>query len=109
MLSAMKRARTLSGLLVQFFRMRWNALGTGGKSVLVVALVIAAVAALRIGMCGFGGCASGPCEMSSSPCSRASESNEPCPYAAAHADPTADPAADGESEAPADVPPCHAH
>jgi hypothetical protein len=109
----MQRARTLSGLLVQFFRMRWNALGKVGKSVVVVAIAIAAVAAVRVAMCGFGGCAAGPCELSSTPCARAAESNEPCPYSAAHGDTAADteaePQADTEAEPQADTPPCHAN
>lgn len=97
MLPAMKRARTLSGLLVQFFRMRWAGLGKGGKSVVVVAIVIAAMATLRLAACGFGGCAATPCELDASPCTRASDSNEPCPYSTP-----------AQAEPQADAPPCHA-
>lgn len=91
-LSPVKRATTLSGLLVQALRVRWAALGGPAKVLLVVGLLLGAAATFHVGACFLGGCPA----MASSPCSRADVSDEPCPFAARRAE-----------QAPAEAPPCH--
>ena len=96
----MQRAKTLSGLFLQAFRVRWAALGRPGKGLVIVGLVLAAATALQFSACLFGACpsAAGPCD---SPCSATAESDEPCPFSAAQAEET-------EAGAEAEHPPCHA-
>lgn len=89
-LSPVKRATTLSGLLVQALRVRWAALGGPAKLLVVVGLLLGAALTFHVGACFLGGCPA----MNSSPCSRADVSDEPCPLRRA-----AEPA-------PADLP-CH--
>ncbi len=99
------RAKTLTGLLFQFFRMRWAALGKLGKVAVFAGLVLAGAAVLHFGACYLGACESAspcdaPCEIGTAPAEEA-----PCPYAARAA---AEQAAAEEAAAgtEADVPPC---
>lgn len=97
----MARAKTLTGLFFQFFRMRWEALGKRGKLLLLAGLALASVAAFHVGTCYLSGCAASnaPCDI---PCStEAVDEDAPCPYAARAA---AEQAA--AEQAAADVPPC---
>lgn len=96
----MQRAKTVTGLFLQYVRSRWGGLGRGGKLFLIGGLVLAAVASFQLGACLFGACGASPCSAGrQSPCHLASQNDEPCPYAAARADEPAEP--------PADHPPCH--
>lgn len=69
----MQRAKTLTGLLFQTLRLRWAALGSRGKMLALIGLVLTTAVALHVGACFLGACPA------SSPCERAS-SDEPCPY-----------------------------
>lgn len=86
-----QRAKTLSGLILQYLGTRWAALGKVGKLLVVGGLLAFAVASLQLGACLFGGCPSArqsPCEL---------RSDEPCPYAAERA----------AAAERAEDPPCH--
>ena len=100
----MRRAKTLTGLAFQALRVRWAALGSGVKTLIIVSMVLAGAATLHFGACLLGGCPSSasPCN---SPCSGAAQSDEPCPYSAARAEEAA--AAQAATEPADDVPPCH--
>ncbi|MCA9604935.1 MAG: hypothetical protein KC619_05050 [Myxococcales bacterium] len=94
-----QRAKTLTGLILQYLRTRWAGLGRGGKLFLFGGLVLAAVAAYQAGSCMLGGCHAAQ----QSPCQMRGD-DAPCPYAAQRA---ADEAAADEAAADEDVPPCH--
>jgi hypothetical protein len=86
MLSVVKRAKTLTGLLLQVIRTRWTALGRRGQMLVYAGLAVAAAVALHLGMCFFGACG-GPCSLRS-PCGAAQqETSAPCPYSAQRAAP----------------------
>lgn len=94
----MQRAKTVTGLVLQYLRTRWAGLGRGGKIFLFGGLVLAAVAAYQVGGCLLGGCPASR----QSPCQMSDRGDEPCPYSARRA------AAAAEAEAADDdVPPCH--
>lgn len=95
-----QRAKTLTGLILQYLQTRWAGLGRGAKLFLFGGLVLAAVGAYQVGSCMFGGCHAAqrsPCQMSEG------GDDAPCPYAARRRA-----AADQAEAADEDVPPCHA-
>jgi len=98
------RAKTLTGLFLQYLRTRWAGLGRTAKIALVAGLVLAGAAVFQLGACMFGACpASGPCGASQSPCSMEADADEPCPYSGARLEQAE------AAPAPADdAPPCHA-
>ena len=105
MLPIVARAKTLTGLVLQFIRMRWNAFGKRGKLIVLSGLVLGAVAAFQLGACYFGACgAASPCD---APCEVGqADEDAPCPYAArAAAEAEAEALATAEDDE--DVPPCH--
>ena len=78
--SLVKRATTLTGLLLQTLRVRWDALGKRGKVLFIAVSVLTGIAAAQMGACYLGACeASSPCN---SPCSvergAAQSSDQPC-------------------------------
>lgn len=74
----MQRAKSVTGLILQVLRTRWAALGSRGRVLVVVGLIAAAVAAVKLGACLFGGCAAGPCQLAA-PCPYAAQAEEPPP------------------------------
>lgn len=98
----MRRAKTVTGLFLQYLRARWAGLGKAGKLLVGLGLVLGTFAVFQFGACMFGGCPSrrAPCEL---------RADEPCPYsgrvaAQEEAPPEESPE---EGDGAEDRPPCH--
>jgi hypothetical protein len=95
----MKRAKTVTGLLFQLLRTRWNGLSSPAKAFAIAGLIIAAAFALKASCLLGGGCqaASRPCQMRA-PCQSAAMVAPAAPAQASGVQPASD---------VSDVPPCH--
>lgn len=59
----MKRATTITGLLWQNLKIRWEGLSTTGRRIVVVGGALLALGTAQMGACAMGACHSGGCPL----------------------------------------------